>query len=112
MLRTSPLLSGACGLEGLGSTLKGLFDLWLEDVIRIKIEQRTNLHARAASVDIALQRGEGNGLRHRAGMTLPPALHSSRWHHRHLAQAARGRAGRRVILPASSVARSRAAPAP
>src|SRR5215469_7694945 len=73
MLRTSPLLSGACGWEGLSSTLKGLFDLWLEDVIRIKIERWTNLHARAASVDIALQRGEGNGLRHRAGMTLPRA---------------------------------------
>jgi hypothetical protein len=38
MLRTSPLLSGAYGLEGLGSTLEGLFDLGLDDVIRIKIE--------------------------------------------------------------------------
>jgi hypothetical protein len=38
MLRTSPLVSGACGSEGLGSTLEGLFDLWLEVVIRIKIE--------------------------------------------------------------------------
>src|SRR6516164_4646468 len=110
MLRTSPLLSGACGLEGLGSTLKGLFDLWLEDVIRIKIEQWTNLHARAASVDIALQRGEGNGLRHRAGMTLP-----ARARFEPLAPppgpAARGHACRRIILRAS-VAWGRAAPAP
>src|SRR5215469_13184441 len=71
MLRTSPLVSGACGLVGLGSTLEGLFDLWLEDVIRIKIESVDQPGCPGASVDIALQRGEGNGLRHRAGMTLP-----------------------------------------
>jgi len=65
------VVSGACGLEGLRSTLEGWFDRWLEVVIRIKMNQWANPHARAAAVDIALQRGEGNGLRHRAGMTLP-----------------------------------------
>src|SRR6516165_9007281 len=109
MLRTSPLLSGACGLEGLGSTLEGLFDLGLDDVIRIKIESVDHPACRAALVDIALQRGEGNGPRHRAGMTLPArALFEP------LAAPppGPGRAGRHVILPASSVATSRTAPAP
>src|SRR5262249_61006939 len=70
--------SGACGLEGLreglGSALAGLFDFGLEDVIRIKIlSQWTAPHPRPALVHIALRRGEGNGLGHRAGMTSPPA---------------------------------------
>jgi hypothetical protein len=51
----------------MGAALGGFFDFRLEDVIRINesVGQRVFLRAH-----IALRREQGNGLRHRAGMTL------------------------------------------
>src|SRR5262249_42756979 len=43
-----------------------------------KFKSVTTRHPRPALVHIALRRGEGNGPRHRAGMTSPPALFARR----------------------------------